>query len=101
MVGASIGRPDRCSAAHSTTCNDRDAADTVSGRVIARGTGQLGDLDFPHEQDQIVRTKVARFEPSSAARVTDLVDADGAIISTDAGTDSHGVSDPSGQAQGH
>ena len=37
----------------------------------------------------------------SVAQGTYLVDAGGAIISTETDSDSHGVSDPSGQARGH
>lgn len=62
---------------------------------------RLGDQDFPHERDQIVRTKLPRLRTTSAAELTTFVDRGGAITSTHTDTDSHGVSDPSGQARGH
>ena len=62
---------------------------------------RLGDQDFPHERDQIIRTKWSRLSTTSAAQVTAFVDGGGAFIGTDTDTDSHGVSDPSGEAQGH
>jgi len=62
---------------------------------------RLCDQDFPHERDQIVRTKWPRLSTRSAAQFTAFVGQGGAIISTDTDTDSHGVSDPSGHARGH
>lgn len=77
------------------------AAHTVSGSVHCARTGRLRDPDLPHQQDQIVRTKWPRSRARSTGARRRIVAAGGAIISTDADTDNHGVSDPSGHGRDH
>jgi hypothetical protein len=61
---------------------------------------QFADQVFPHQQDQIVRTKGAmiasylRHDHGAQPTAAD------AFIGSDISTDSHGVCDPSGHARG-
>ena len=75
-----------------------DAGSVASSR--AEGV-RLCDQDFPHERDQIVRTKWPRLSHQICGTIHRLCGQGGAIISADTDTDSHGVSDPSGHARGH
>ena len=81
-----------------TIVTTADAGSVASSRAERV---RLCDQDFPHERDQIVRTKWPRLSTRSAARFTAFVDKAARSSDADTDTDSHGVSDPSGHARGH
>ena len=83
--------------------NDLTRADaSIWSRHRARNECTFADQDFPHQRDQIVRTKWATISAISAPQSPHAAGPQTTrIIGTDIGTDSHGVSDPSGHARGH
>jgi len=70
-------------------------------RVIARGTSATWRPGFPARTGPVRPDEVAPIEHHICGTTHRVCGQGGAIISTDADTDSHGVTDPSGQAQGH
>lgn len=60
----------------------------------------FSDSDFPHERDQIVRTKCITIGDTSLPQITSDWTPNSALIDSDIDTDSYGVSDPSGRARG-
>ena len=89
----------RCHTANAEADNNRAPAHVATGCTIGRGRGPFSDPDLPQIETRLSRQTGPRSGRISPADDCCRWDATPALTDKDNDTDSHGVSDPSGQAR--